>query len=32
MESLQRVLSVCFDELPQADANTLQNVAMDFFL
>ena len=30
-EPLQRVISVCLNELPQADANTLQNVAMDFF-
>ena len=30
-ESLQRVISVYLNKLPQADAITLQNVAMDFF-
>ena len=30
-ESLQRVISVYLNELPQTDAITLQNVAMDFF-
>ena len=32
MESLQRVISVCLNELPQPDAITLQNDAMEFFL